>query len=262
MAAQLLCPIESPDSLSLILSKLSTRYLFSRCAQVCTIWRQVVESPIHTVVDLECRATRPQPPREWLTVRIRRGGAFERAVELCLDGHSLVGDYQLAGIGGLTRLRCLDLSSCHITDESLRRLPVGVSELSVLDFSSPSRLSLITDAGLAAIAKLPLWSLKLPQQSRITHVGYRALAPLGETLTSLVFAGSGGWCDTTIDAVALSIIGELFHRLDFLGVAGLGVRTQDRIHWTGLQASVEQGVCPPPASAAIGDSELPYDRAE
>ena len=233
--------LHSPDSLSLIFSHLSTKFLFFSCARVCHQWQVTIEMPsVHTVAHLECGpghtgrgerkwafAERQPLSAAWLASRICRGGAFERITRLDLDGHCLVGDEQLANIGSLVHLRSIDLSMCcHVTDEILRRLPPRVQELTML---GDSRLVNITDAGLAAIAKLPLWSLKLDGCAlHFTHAGYRALAPLGETLTSLVFAGGCGFSTTNLDPQTIHIIAEQFPRLDWLGIAGLGVREVDR----------------------------------
>ena len=158
---------------------------------VCRIWRFCVKSALPwsgMAVDFSETCMGWVGLCEWVALQLCHGGCFELINYLDLGGMSAVSD--LVGLRSLTNLHSLKLDDCkNITSATMSCVSsiAGLRCLSLLGLQTGLGPALSIDA-LTHVARLKnLWCLKLDACSRdLNNAGLRALAPLGETLTSLV----------------------------------------------------------------------------
>jgi len=222
-----LAVLEAPELLAEILSHMQTQQLFL-CAAVSTRFLGAINTPgaAHTHVLLDVTKGRRRLSVAWLEKHLRRDGAFAKAETLCLLGFRMAYIYETK-FDHLSNLVKLDLERCPgVGDVTLKSLAAltKLRHISLLCAVPGEYSSRYSDAGLKAIADLPLASLKLDACAQaVSNEGLRALQALGATLAAFVLSGSDGWESCWTDAETLEIIAESFPSLGFLNLSGIGV---------------------------------------
>ena len=219
-----------PELRALILAQIPIRFLLRIGSHISKDWLATVQSPMFLHVDLS-RLYKGQygaPPYRWLASRICLGGAFERVRSLALGKLDL--HNSLAGIGSLRQLREIDLFGCDgITNAVLFRL-ADLPLLSDLSLITDMQMR-ITDKGLASLGKLPLWSFKFDACCpNVTNAGFKGLAGLGATLTTLALVGQSGYRACWTNHETLKLIACMFANLDFLNIVGVGPSRATPVH--------------------------------